>query len=210
MAFKRTNPLALAVLALLSERPMHPYEMAQTMRERHQEEVIKLNYGSLYTVVDSLHRHDLITASATQKAGNRPERTVYAITDAGTAELQDWLRELIAVPAKEYPRFEAGISLVGLLPPGDALALVLQREAAAGEQITALAVLIEQLKAMGLPQLAWIELDYRMAMLRAERSWLMWFATATRDGTVGGYEHWLESGLRARIAELEAQPPTQT
>jgi len=180
------------VLALLSERPMHPYEMAQTMRERHQEEVIKLNYGSLYTVVDSLHRHDLITASATQKAGNRPERTVYAVTDAGTAELQDWLRELIAVPAREYPRFEAGISLVGLLPPGDALALVLQREAAAAEQITALAVLIEQLKAMGLPQLAWIELDYRMAMLRAERSWLTWFATATRDGTVGGYEHWEE------------------
>lgn len=192
MAFKRTNPLALAVLALLSERPMHPYEMAQTMRERHQEEVIKLNYGSLYTVVDSLHRHDLITASATQKAGNRPERTVYAVTDAGTAELQDWLRELIAVPAREYPRFEAGISLVGLLPPGDALALVLQREAAAAEQITALAVLIEQLKAMGLPQLAWIELDYRMTMLRAERSWLTWFATATRDGTVGGYEHWEE------------------
>ena len=40
MSFKRTNPLALAVLALLSERPMHPYEMAQTMRERHPEEVI--------------------------------------------------------------------------------------------------------------------------------------------------------------------------
>ncbi len=192
MTFKRTNPLALAVLALLSERPMHPYEMAQTMRERHQEEVIKLNYGSLYTVVESLHRHDLITASATQKAGNRPERTVYAVTDAGTAELQDWLRELIGVPAREYPRFEAGISLVGLLPPQDALALVEQREAAKGEEIAALAVLIEQLKGMGLPQLAWIELDYRMAMLRAERSWLTWFALATRDGTVGGFEHWEE------------------
>jgi DNA-binding PadR family transcriptional regulator len=190
MAFTRTNPLALAVLALLTERPMHPYEMAQTMRERHQEEVIKLNYGSLYTVVESLRRHELITASAIQKAGNRPERTVYAVTDAGTAELHDWLRELIAVPAKEYPRFEAGISLAGLLPPDDALTVVEQREAAVGEQIAALATLIEQLQRMGLPQLAWIELDYRMAMLRAERSWLTWFATATREGTVGGYDDW--------------------
>ncbi len=188
MAFKRTNPLALAVLALLSERPMHPYEMAQTMRERHQEEVIKLNYGSLYTVVESLHKHELITASATQKAGNRPERTVYAVTDTGTAELHDWLRELIAVPAREYPRFEAGISLVGLLPPADALQVVARREAAVGEQLTALAVLLEKLAGMGLPQLAWIELDYRMAMLRAERTWLAWFATATREGTVGGYQ----------------------
>jgi DNA-binding PadR family transcriptional regulator len=190
MSFKRTNPLALAVLALLSERPMHPYEMAQTMRERHQEEVIKLNYGSLYTVVESLQKHELITASATQKAGNRPERTVYAVTDAGTEELHDWLRELIAVPAKEYPRFEAGISLVGLLHPDDALTVVDRREQAVGEQIVALAALVEQLKTMGLPQLAWIELDYRMAMLRAERAWLTWFATATRKGTVGGYEYW--------------------
>ncbi|MDX8148622.1 PadR family transcriptional regulator [Lentzea sp. BCCO 10_0061] len=190
MTFKRTNPLALAVLALLSERPMHPYEMAQTMRERHQEEVIKLNYGSLYTVVESLTRHELITASAVQKAGNRPERTVYAVTDAGTAELHDWLRSLIAEPAKEYPRFEAGISMVGLLPPADALQVVSQREAAVTEQLTALAVLLEKLAGMGLPQLAWIELDYRMAVLRAERAWLSWFATATREGTVGGYDTW--------------------
>ena len=192
MSFKRTNPLALAVLALLAERPMHPYEMAQTMRERHQEEVIKLNYGSLYTVVESLHKHELITASATQKAGNRPERTVYAVTGAGTAELHDWLRELIAVPAKEYRRFEAGISMVGLLPPHDALTVVEQREQAVGEQLTALAVLLERLAGMGLPQLAWIELDYRMAMLRAERAWLAWFAAATREGSVGGYPDWEE------------------
>ncbi|HEX7307708.1 PadR family transcriptional regulator [Lentzea sp.] len=190
MSFKRTNPLALAVLALLAERPMHPYEMAQTMRERHQEEVVKLNYGSLYTVVESLAKHELITASATRRAGNRPERTVYSVTAAGTAELHDWLRELIAVPAKEYRRFEAGISMVGLLPPPDALAVVQRRCAAVDEQLTALAVLLERLAGMGLPQLAWIELDYRLAMLRAERAWLTWFATATRDGTVGGYEHW--------------------
>jgi DNA-binding PadR family transcriptional regulator len=188
----RTNPLGLAVLALLSERPMHPYEMAQTMRERHQQEVVKLNYGSLYTVVDSLRKHELITASAVQKAGNRPERTVYSVTGAGTAELHDWLRELIAVPAKEYRRFEAGISMVGLLPPHEALTMVRQREAAVAGQLTALAVLLEKLAGMGLPQLAWIELDYRMAMLRAERSWLSWFAAATVDGTVGGYDSWEE------------------
>lgn len=193
MSLTRTNPLALAVLALLAERPMHPYEMAQTMRERHQQEVIKLNYGSLYTVVESLTRHELITASATQKAGNRPERTVYSITAAGTAELHDWLRELIAVPTKEYRRFEAGISMVGLLPPGEALVVVEQRRAAVDEQLTELAALLETLAGMGLPQIAWIELDHRLAMLRAERDWLAWFATATRDGTVGGYDRWRDA-----------------
>ena len=33
----------------LFERPMHPYEMAATLKQRHKEESIKLRYGSLYT-----------------------------------------------------------------------------------------------------------------------------------------------------------------
>ena len=59
MSSKRmiANPLALAVLACLFERPMHPYEMATTMRERHKDESIKLNYGSLYTAIEGLQRH---------------------------------------------------------------------------------------------------------------------------------------------------------
>ena len=39
MPRRRANPLALAVLACLSERPMHPYEMAATMRTRGQDAV---------------------------------------------------------------------------------------------------------------------------------------------------------------------------
>ena len=75
-----SNPLALAVLACLHERPMHPYEMAATMRERGKEQSIKLNYGSLYTVVDSLAKHELITAVEARREGRRPgqlERIVY-------------------------------------------------------------------------------------------------------------------------------------
>jgi DNA-binding PadR family transcriptional regulator len=45
------NPLALAVLSCLLERPMHPYEISTTLKERGKEQSIKLNYGSLYSVV---------------------------------------------------------------------------------------------------------------------------------------------------------------
>src|SRR5271170_4384245 len=106
------NPLALAVLACLFERPMHPYEMAGTLRERHKDESIKLNYGSLYSVVESLQRHELIEAQETERKGRRPERTVYAITNAGALELTDWLSELLSTPVKEYRQFEAALSLL--------------------------------------------------------------------------------------------------
>src|SRR6478735_1352117 len=71
-ARSRSNPLALAVLALLWERPMHPYEMSMTLRERRKDESVKLNFGSLYSVVDSLVKHGLIEAAST--GGDRSHR----------------------------------------------------------------------------------------------------------------------------------------
>jgi DNA-binding PadR family transcriptional regulator len=92
------NPLELVVLAC---HPMHPYEMATTMRERGKDQSIKLNYGSLYTVVEALQQHGLIVTQETERAGRRPERTIYRLTDAGRMELIDWLSELIIAARKK-------------------------------------------------------------------------------------------------------------
>ena len=54
------TPLALAVLELLLERPMHPYEMHQTIRDRYTDQVVKVRAGSLYHMVERLHRTELI------------------------------------------------------------------------------------------------------------------------------------------------------
>ena len=67
-----SNPLALAVLACLTEKSMHPYEISTTLRTRGKERSIKLNYGSLYAVVESLQKHGLITARETTREGRRP------------------------------------------------------------------------------------------------------------------------------------------
>nr|BFE82332.1 PadR family transcriptional regulator [Planobispora longispora] len=123
----RGNPLALAVLALLFERPMHPYEMASTMRARRKQESIKLNYGSLYSVVESLVKRGLIEVAEVIREGRRPERTVYAITEPGRLELFDWLSELISTPTREYTSFEAGLSLLAVLPPEEAIRLLEER-----------------------------------------------------------------------------------
>src|SRR5450631_2383459 len=122
-----SSPLALAVLALLFERPMHPYEMAATLKQRRKEDSIKLRYGSLYTVIDLLLVRDLIAAKATARAGRRPERTVYALTLPGYDALRDWMRDLLRDPVKEYPQFEAGLCLLPVLPPDEAVALLRER-----------------------------------------------------------------------------------
>ncbi|MEV0679304.1 PadR family transcriptional regulator [Actinosynnema sp. NPDC050436] len=205
--YRRTNPLALAVLGLLWERPMHPYEMASTLRERHQEGSVKLTYGSLYTVVDTLRSHGFLDAAPATREGNRPERTVYRLTDTGRAELHDWLRDLIAVPTKEYPRFEAGVALIGLLPPDEAAALCDRRADTLDGQVAALDAVKADLTAMGLPQLAWIELEYRQAVLRAERDWTRWFAASARAGTLGGHDFWHDLHRGRATGHLRDTPP---
>ena len=78
MASKRkvSNPLALAVMALLYERPMHPYEMVSVMRERGKHESVRLRYSSLYSVVEALVRDGLISPRETVREGGGG-RTVY-------------------------------------------------------------------------------------------------------------------------------------
>src|SRR5919199_176801 len=122
-----SNPLALAVLGCLSERPMHPYEISTTLRTRGKEQSIKLNYGSLYAVVEGLQKHGLIAARETTREGRRPERTVYEITPAGQDEFEDWLAELLSTPVRDFASLEAGLSLMPGLPPDEVARLLGER-----------------------------------------------------------------------------------
>jgi DNA-binding PadR family transcriptional regulator len=163
------NPLALAVLAILADRPTHPYEVGRLLRERRKESSIKLNYGSLYMVVEQLARAGFITARETEREGNLPERTVYALTDAGRRELRDWMRDLLGTWRKEYRQFESALALIYVLPPGEAVALLRQRRAQLDTEIEREAAEYDDARARGVARLFLIEAEYRLALLRAER-----------------------------------------
>src|ERR1700716_614475 len=119
---------------------MHPYEMASLLRTRGKERDMKIKWGSLYTVVQNLEKHGLVEATESVRQGGRPERTIYRLTDAGREELEDWVRELVSTPEPEQRRFEAGLSVLGILPPDEAMSLLRQRlglleEAIAGQRV---------------------------------------------------------------------------
>lgn len=182
------NALALAVLTLLYEKPMHPYEMSTTLRHRSKEESIKLNYGSLYTVVNNLARHGLIQPMGAGREGRRPERTVYQITEAGRKELDDWMAELIAVPVKEYPQFEAALAELPVLPPDRALELLRDR---AGALETAIAEVRAELAGLTwLPRLFMLEAEYHLAMREAELAWVRGLVAEFEDRTFPGLDGW--------------------
>jgi len=162
------NLLALAVLSYLSRQPMHPYELARTLRENDDGRSIKFNHGSLYMVVGQLEKAGFVAAQGSDREGNRPERTVYAITDDGRAELHDWLRELVETPEHEYPSFVAALSLIGALGPDEAVELLGRRLERLAAQRAEIRALIDGTLAAGVHPLFVVEEEYRIAQLDAD------------------------------------------
>lgn len=196
-----SNPLALAVMATLWEEPMHPYRITTTLRERGKEHSIRLNWGSLYSVIASLEKSGLIEATHSERTGARPERTVYALTEAGRAKTMGWLRHLIETPTKEYPDFEAGLSLIMLLSPDEALGLLRTRLEGLDTRITHLATVAEY----PLPEVFLVEGRYELAMVRAERDFVADLVDRLARGAVGGQDLWVEMHRRLGQGESMAQ-----
>ncbi len=180
----------MAVLVTLYERPMHPYEVAQTLRERAKHESVRLNYGSLYAVVESLEKRGLIQATGTIREGRRPERTVYEITDAGAREMVDWLTELIGVPAKEYPQFMAGLSFIAALDPADALRALRERADSLGFKLAGLRGSVQAARAAGLPRLFELEVEYEEGQLAAELQFVKRLIEDIETKALDGIDMW--------------------
>jgi DNA-binding PadR family transcriptional regulator len=188
--WSRSNPLALAVLVCLYEKPMHPYEVAQTLRTRAKEQSVRLNYGSLYAVVESLEKKGFIKATGTLREGKRPQRTVYEITDEGSLEMTDWLTELIGTPNKEYPAFQAGLSFLPALDPDDALAALRRRAEALTMKLVAMRGAMQAATDAGLPRIFELESEYEERTLSAEFAFVRALVEEMENGTLEGLELW--------------------
>jgi DNA-binding PadR family transcriptional regulator len=197
---KVSNLLALSLLTLLTERPMYPYEMASKLRERGKDNTIKINWGSFYTVVQNLEKYGFIEAVEVAREGKQPERTTYQITEAGRAELMDWMRELLSVPEREYTRFEAALGDSGILPPDELIDLLQQRLAALEETNDHIQAELAQLVTQ-LPRLFLIESEYYLALRRAEEEWVRGLLKEFTGGTFPGLEAWRRFHATGEVPE---------
>ncbi|CCH33267.1 PadR family transcriptional regulator [Actinosynnema sp. NPDC047251] len=191
MAGKRKvgNLLGLAVLSYLVARPAHPYELSRMLREHGDARSIKFTHGSLYMVVGQLAKAGFITEHETSRDGQRPERTVYALTPAGRTELRDWLRELVVEPRHEYPHFVAALSLIAALPPAEVVNLLNDRLARLAEQRAEIRALID---GTDVHPLFLVEEEYRLALLDAEAAFVAGFIARIEHPDTGWAPMWAE------------------
>ena len=185
----RRSPLAMMVLALLVEEPMHAYRMQQLIREREKQDVVNVaQRNSIYQTIERLRRDELIRVAETRREEGRPERIVYALTPAGRSTLDEWLADALATPAREFPEFPAALSFLPILPPEAAARRLDQRagaiEARLREREAALA-------GVRLPRLFLVEDEYQLTLLRAELDWVRALVADLRSGALTWSGEWL-------------------
>jgi DNA-binding PadR family transcriptional regulator len=187
----RFSPLALAILTLLHEAPMHPYRMQRLIKDRGKDQVINVEQrASLYQTIGQLLRAGLITSWENSHQEGFPERTVYKITDKGHETAQAWLRKMVSTPAREFPEFPAAISLLPLLTPEDA---IYQLELRAG-RIAEQKIQINQemqANAAGLSRLFLLESEYMQTILESELKWVRSIIADLRSGQLTWDQDWM-------------------
>jgi len=189
MAEPRTlTPLAVAALALLAERPSHPYEMYQTLMQRSEDRLVKVRPGSLYHTVDRLEAHGLVRATGTEREGNRPERTTYEITDEGTRSLGERITEIIGTPVNEYPEFPLGLGEAHNLPLETVVALLRKRVSLIRADTAVLDDAVEHLTQRGVPAKYWVDVRYQRALAAADADLLESLIADLESGVVSWSE----------------------
>jgi DNA-binding PadR family transcriptional regulator len=166
------TPLAVAALGLLAERPMHPYEMYQLLVDRAEDRLLKVRPGSLYHAVDRLAETGLVEAIATERAGNRPERTRFRITDHGRLALTERITEMLASPAPDYPEFPLAIAQAHNLPLDEVRACIRTRIKRLTLERRRYEDGVAVVSGRGVPRRFWIDVEYQQAMCDAAIRWL--------------------------------------
>lgn len=197
---ERRSPLAMVVLSLLAEAPMHAYGMQQLIKSRRKDEVVNVaQRNSVYQAIERLLRAGYIQVRHTVRDAGRPERTVYELTDTGRDVQEKWLRAMLSTPAREFPEFPAALAFITTLPAAEAQKVLEMRQAALEDRLARVRADQKVGEDMRLPRVFLIEGEYEEAMVRAELDYVRGLVKDFRSGRLT----WTPEWLAAVSAEFE-------
>ncbi len=186
----RRSTLALVLLALLAEEPMHPYRMQQMIKQRGKDKIANVAArNSVYQTIDRLLRATLITIRETSRDERRPERTVYELTDAGRDALRTWTRDMLAAPTREFPEFPAALASLMLLAPAEVESQLSTRAATLSAEVDQARAALAEFPE--LPRLFRLDDEFRLTVQEAELAWITDVVEALRTGELTWSEEWI-------------------
>ncbi|WP_438383551.1 PadR family transcriptional regulator [Asaia sp. BMEF1] len=196
------SPLALAIISLTSEAPMHPYRMHHLLKLRHKTDVINLRLrGTIYQMIARLEQHRLIEISGTQRSESNPERTLYEATDLGRTTALEWLTLMVTSVKNEYPDFPAALSYLTLVEPSDALVLLEKRSRTLESKIKKMT---EDLQGFinCIPNVLILENQYSLEIIKTEHAWVNRTISSIKIGSL----KWSTKEINEISIEMDRSP----
>jgi DNA-binding PadR family transcriptional regulator len=103
-----------AVLAVLAERPAHPFAVTRLLGKGGElGQILTVRRPLVYRAADRLATAGLCRPDHTEPGEGGPERTVYRVTTAGRRALAHWLREPVPRIRDLRPEFLLKVRLTG-------------------------------------------------------------------------------------------------
>ncbi len=204
----RLTALQFAALAMYEEGPRHPYDVYQEMLRRREDTLVKVRPGTLYHAINRLAADGLLHERGTDREGNRPERTSYAITESGVDAATEALRGMLGRVAEEYPEFALGVAECSMLEPAEVADLLSRRAADLRGRLAEMDAAEGFVLAKQLPEILWIELPWLRVTVQADLDWTEAVVARIRAGDLT----WKPNGPSHRPAADEpghdVAPPT--
>jgi DNA-binding PadR family transcriptional regulator len=195
----KRSPLALAILGLLEDGPLHPYGMQQLIKRWGKDEVINVGQrATLYKMINRLCEAGLIKPAGTTRDHSYPERTSYELTEVGRETRQQWMSEVLSTPRSEFPEFPAGLSFLPLLTPESTRELLVTRRDKLVQRLAERDALIAGV-GFSLPRATMLETEYLHVLTEAEVRWLDSVIAGLGDGSIT----WTARELQQASARLE-------
>jgi DNA-binding PadR family transcriptional regulator len=168
--FSGMTPLAVSALALLEERPMHPYEMLQLLRMRGKAEMFAIKGGSLYHTMSRLADLGLAEVHGTERDGNRPERTVYRLTETGRHCYVAWVRSRLRAPTTPQ-EYAVALAEAHNLGAGEVTAILRDRRDQLTTAVQTLRSGLDSARQRCVPEAYFLEHSRRLALLECDLAW---------------------------------------
>jgi len=181
-----------ALLAILTEGTCYGYQLRTEFTAR-TGAAVPLNVGQIYNTLDRLERDGLVVKGATDDAGHVP----YTITDAGRADVAEWVERTIGAPASR-DELLVKVTLALSLPQADASAVIGAQRERTRTDLAEITRVRRELDASGaaVPLAETLALDAQEAALSARLEWLRVAERRILDARAAG----------ARPAGLAAAP----
>ncbi|MBB5355873.1 DNA-binding PadR family transcriptional regulator [Anoxybacillus mongoliensis] len=134
----------LVILGLLMEGEKHPYEIQQIVNERHMKHYIKLAAGSLYYAFEQLEKQGYVEVVDVVRDSNRPDKTIYRITEKGKQHFEQLLLEQLQKHEHIHRSIYAGLSFAAYADEEKVSAVLKQRLHETKQQLEKLKLIFEQ------------------------------------------------------------------